>query len=162
MGQNYGAKKYRRIDRGVLVGSLCAMALSLFVAGMINLFPNFFIGAFAKDPEIIEVAAKKLLIVGLMYPLFVPMEQCTAALRGMGDSFRPFLVNVICVCGIRILWVYTVFKAFHTPEVLYLCYPVSWIFSSATLLICFFLGRKKYYEFPLPPDDAPAPEGEEA
>ncbi|MBQ3865721.1 MAG: MATE family efflux transporter, partial [Clostridia bacterium] len=154
VGQNYGAKKYRRIDRGVLVGSLCAVSLSLFVAGMINLFPGFFIGAFAKDPEIIAVAAEKLMIVGFLYPLFVPTEQCTAALRGMGDSLRPFLVNVICVCGIRILWVFTVFQAFRTPFFLYLCYPVSWFASSTAMLILFFRARKKYYEFPLPPEES--------
>lgn len=156
VGQNFGAKKYRRIDRGVMVGTLCSAVCSLFVASMFNLFPNFFLGLYSDDPEVIALAARKLLIIGMGYSIYSLSEQATAATRGMGDSTRPFIVNLVCICGTRLLWIFTVFQFFRTPDVLYACYPVSWVFSTTAMFLSFLHCRKKHYEFPLPPEEGDA------
>ena len=154
VGQNYGAKKYRRIDRGTVTAIFSGMAFSFSLALVIVLFPAFFIGLFNPDPSVVTLAKPRLLIVGLMYFLYTPAEVLMGSMRGMGESLRPFIVNIACVCGIRIMWICTVFRALGTQESLYFAYPVSWIFISIATVILFFMARKKRYEFPLPPDPA--------
>ena len=54
----------------------------------------------------------------------------------MGASFLSMIITVLGICGIRILWINTVFQipAFHTQPSLYLSYPLSW---SITFLVQF-------------------------
>ena len=150
VGQNYGAKEYRRIDRGVWASLIYGVVFSLFLGLLINRFPEFFVGLFSKDPAMVDFALAKLRIVGILYFLMAPGEILTFALRGMGESLRPFLINSFCICGVRILWIYLIFPLVPTPEFLYWCYAVSWVFSDVAMAICFFIIRKRKYKDPLP------------
>jgi hypothetical protein len=55
------------------------------------------------------------------------------------------VIAALGVCGIRILWVYTIFRIpqYHTPESLFISYPVSWIVTSLAQFIAFFIVLKK-------------------
>ena len=57
------------------------------------------------------------------------MDVSTGSLRGLGASFTPMLISILGVCGLRIMWIYTIFQIpqFHTPEWLYIAYPLSWL-----------------------------------
>ena len=57
------------------------------------------------------------------------MDVSTGALRGLGASITPMFLSIMGVCGIRIMWIYTVFQIprFHTPEWLYFAYIISWL-----------------------------------
>ncbi|MBR4934037.1 MAG: MATE family efflux transporter, partial [Clostridia bacterium] len=48
------------------------------------------------------------------------------------------------VCGIRILWIFTVFRIYNTPQSLYASYIVSWIATAAVQYICYLNVKKKY------------------
>ena len=67
------------------------------------------------------------------------MDVTTGALRGMGASVSPMVISILGVCGIRILWIYTIFQipAYHTPECLYLSYTISWIATFLSQLIAY-------------------------
>jgi hypothetical protein len=34
--------------------------------------------------------------------------------------------SLIGICGFRVLWMLAIYPHFQTPEVLFLCYPISW------------------------------------
>ena len=55
----------------------------------------------------------------------------------------PMIVSILGACGLRILWVYTVFALDPTLEVLYLSYPVSWTATALTHLVCYLVVRRK-------------------
>ena len=50
-------------------------------------------------------------------------------------------VSMVGVCGLRLGWVAIVFKAYRSPMVLYLSYPVSWTLVLIVHVICFFFIR---------------------
>jgi hypothetical protein len=52
-------------------------------------------------------------------------------------------VCVLGICGLRILWIFTIFQKMHTPSWLYLSYPISWVITGATLLVCFTVLLRK-------------------
>ena len=73
------------------------------------------------------------------------MDVSTGSLRGLGASFIPMLISVLGVCGIRILWIYTIFQIpqFHTPEWLYISYLISWLATFIFQTIAFIVIYKK-------------------
>jgi hypothetical protein len=48
-------------------------------------------------------------------------------------------VSVLGVCGVRIMWLLTIFQipAFHTPQCLYLSYPLTWIVTFAVQMLAY-------------------------
>ena len=58
-------------------------------------------------------------------------------------SVLPMIVSLLGACGLRILWIYTVFTKIPTLECLYASYPISWTVTTIAHLICiFFIFRK--------------------
>jgi hypothetical protein len=62
------------------------------------------------------------------------------------------VVSLLGACALRLLWVFTVFQipAYHTQEVLFMSYPISWSVTFVAHLACFFTLRRK-----LPKTDVP-------
>ena len=86
--------------------------------------------------EAIKYGVTRLIFICLPYFLCGIMDVATGMLRGIGSSIAPMFITVAGVCGFRILWIYTVFHMpkYHTLEILYSSYMISW---SATFLIEF-------------------------
>ena len=60
-------------------------------------------------------------------------EVMSGYLRGFGISLAPALLTVLGVCGVRILWIMTVFPLQPTFQVIMLAYPVS-LFATAVMV----------------------------
>ena len=73
------------------------------------------------------------------------MEVLVGALRGIGYSMMPMIVSLIGACGLRILWVATVFQipAFHKVTTVYWSYPISWSLTIAAHLCCYIWAYKR-------------------
>ena len=73
------------------------------------------------------------------------IEIFSGALRGHGLSSGPAAMTLIGVCGTRFLWVFTVFRLFRSFGWLMAVYPVSWLVTSAALVIYYMAKRKTIY-----------------
>ena len=67
------------------------------------------------------------------------MDVSTGALRGMGSSLVPMIISVLGVCGVRLLWIGTVFQAYRTTDCLYISYGVSWTITFVAQFVAFWL-----------------------
>lgn len=127
VSQNYGAKKFERIKKTILVCMTYVVFLGLIQSVITFFCGEFLIGLYApNDPSVIEMGWRKLDILGYTYGLLGLMNIMSGALRGMGASFLNMIMSIVGVCGIRVLWIITAFKAIGTFESLFLCYPLSW------------------------------------
>ena len=72
------------------------------------------------------------------------MEVMVGALRGIGYSILPMIVSLIGACGLRLLWLATVFQIprFNKIETVYLSYPLSWAITFLAHLVCFIIVEK--------------------
>ena len=86
----------------------------------------------------------RLRSVCLVWFLAALMDVTTGGLRGMGASTVPMIMSVLGVCGIRLLWIYTVFAVYHTPDCLYLSYAVSWIATFLAQFVAFWWAYRKH------------------
>ena len=147
VGQNVGARQYRRANNTVWICQSCVLVIGLAMGTALWAFGEQLLGIYINDsPEAIAYGLIRFSFVSLPYFMLGLLDVSTGALRGYGQSLTPMIVSVLGICGIRVLWVCTVFQmpAFHTPQWLYMSYPVSWIVTLATQTIFFFRIRKKY------------------
>lgn len=137
-GQNVGAKQYDRVKRIALICSLCGVVTGLVLSGIVWLLGPQLLGIYITDSaEAIAYGMLRLTYLGLPYFGCALMEVASGTLRGMGASLTSMALSLAGVCGVRIVWIYTVFAAFHTLPTLYLSYIVSWIFTTGMMWLAF-------------------------
>lgn len=146
IGQNMGAHQYKRIKK---IFALCILyvAIAGFVAGFaVWSFGEDLLGIYITDSaEAIRYGLIRFNYIAVPYFVCGLMDVSTGALRGLGASLTPMLISVLGVCGIRIVWIYTIFQIpqFHTPECLYLSYVISWAATFLCQTIAFITIYKK-------------------
>jgi len=63
----------------------------------------------------------------------------------MGASTVPSIMNVLCVCAPRIIWIYAFFPMNPNLFWLNLCIPISYVLCTVTQVSYFCYLRKKVY-----------------
>ena len=122
----------------VLVRCLsCAFVVGAVLGGLVLLFNQQLLGIYSADPEVIAYGVKRLSVICLTYYLCGMMDVTCGSIRGMGYAITPTIVSLTGACGLRILWIYTVFKLHHTLFSLYISYPISWAITFLAHLVCF-------------------------
>lgn len=143
-GQCFGAKKFKRIDKVLFIASGISAATTVVISVMLTIWPEFFLSFFNTEPAVLETGTVKLFIVSWSYVLYAISEVCLACLRGMRQTVAPMIINIFCICIIRILWIFCVCPlAPDRVEFLYLCYPISYVFSMTLLGIFYWRTRRK-------------------
>lgn len=152
-GQNVGAKQYKRIN------TICAQSLIIVtVVGVVSgigvyLLGEPLVGIYDSNPTVISEGLKRLGIISVTYFICGAMDMMVGMMRGMGKSLMPMIVTVVGVCGVRIVWIYTVFAYYHSLFWLYVSYPVSWIVTLLIHCICYFAVRNRLPKENMPRDD---------
>ena len=142
-GQNLGAGKLKRVDRVLLLCMLLAPGVGLVLSILAVLFGSPLLGIYSSDPAVIQYGMLRLTTVSLLQPLGALMGVTASVLRGMGYSTIPMIVTMSSVCGFRVIWIFTVFQAFPTLQVLYLSYPITWGLAALFNFIFYFVVRKR-------------------
>jgi len=140
--QNYGAKNYERIRPilryCLLFGSLCSMLIGL----LIYLNGSYFLGIYTSG-ESIEYGMKRLTFVVTLLFVNGMMDTIINSMRGMGYSTIPTVIMLIGICGIRFFWIFVVFKMYPYLETIYMCYPISWLITTAVEYMLWLFVYKK-------------------
>lgn len=146
VGQNAGAHKFDRVKKIFLLCLACVFVAGVTTGGSVFLLGKKLLSIYITDsPDAIQYGLTRFAYVCLTYVLCGLMDVSTGALRGLGSSFIPMLISILGVCGIRVVWIYTIFTLpqFHTPEGLYITYPISWILTFAAQTVAFLVLYKK-------------------
>ena len=149
-GQNLGARRYDRIRKTLGVCLIYASAIGITLSTLTYAFSKQLLGIYIVDSqEAIAYGLIRFTYVSLPYFLCGIMEVLTGILRGLGSSLTPMLISVLSVCGIRLGWIFTIFQIpqYHTPQSLYLSYPISWLvtFLAQAVALCIIYRKKSGY-----------------
>lgn len=146
VGQNYGAGKSSRC-RKVLKLCLLQNAVSTAVAsGLILLFSSPLLSIFNPDPDVIAAGQIRLQYIFFAYLFSFAQEVLSGYLRGFGVSFIPAACSVIGICGVRLTWIFTVFRQKPSFTSIMQVYPVSLGITAAVILIVtLFVKPSKRY-----------------
>ena len=95
IGQNFGAKKYKRILKGYRVSLLLGISYALITSIIFIFFSEELAGIFTRDPETISITSAYLTIIGLSQ-IFMAIEIiCMGAYTGIGMPKIPSTISVI-------------------------------------------------------------------
>ncbi|PQD96996.1 MATE family efflux transporter [Pradoshia eiseniae] len=95
IGQNFGAKKYKRISRGFRVSLFLGITYAFLTSIIFIFFSEELSGLFTRDKETIAMTAAYLEIIGLSQ-IFMSMEMiCTGVYTGIGMPKVPSAISII-------------------------------------------------------------------
>lgn len=143
VGQNYGAKRYDRVKEASNKGLIFLGTTTLVISGLLLLIGKTLLGILTKDVDVIDTTYKIMTYFVPFYVTWIIIEVYSGVLRGIGDTLIPSIIQAVLICGFRIVWVYTIFRANHTLLVLALSYGASWVVTDIPMFIYYRLKAKK-------------------
>lgn len=147
ISQNFGAKKYNRINKTIIIALFCVFLVGFVFGNLTVIFGRKLLSFFTTSPEVIESGISRLKIICATYALCGMMDVMGNAIRGIGHSVLPMIITLLGACGIRLLWISTIFliPKFHSCNTIFVSYPISWTVTFIAHIICFFIIRKKEF-----------------
>ena len=127
---------------------VCAVGLSMGLAAY--LFRQPLLSIYSSDPAVIQYGGMRMMFICTLYFLCGVMDVMAGMMRGMGYSLMPMIVSLTGACGLRVLWIFTIFAAYRTLPSLYISYPISWAVTALAHVGCYWYVRRK-----MPKEDAP-------
>ena len=144
ISQNYGAGKRERILPIMKSSMLITVTASLILGTVSLFFGPTILSLYSGEGEVVSYAMIRVRYVLTVYFIFAFEEMTVSCIRALGCSIAPMFISVFCICGFRIMWIFTYFASHHTLESLYIAYPLSW--SVATVFhvsLLLYIWKKK-------------------
>ena len=141
--QNIGAKKVHRVKRILYSCLLTVFAVGMITSGLAYVLRRPLLALYgvnggaegSLEAIAMEAAMVRFRLIVLVYFLCGFMDVCSGVLRGMGKAIESTIISLVGACLFRVIWLWTVFKASPTLEVIFVSYPISWVITTATAFI---------------------------
>ncbi len=135
VGQNFGAGQIKRCKQSMFISLIeGGVALGASIALILG-FGRMILYLFNDDPAVIEVGYQRLILIFSAYFFSMTYEIVSGYLRGFGISVIPAIITMVCVCGVRISWIYLVFPLEPTFNRIMLVYPISLAATAVAMVI---------------------------
>ena len=147
IGQNTGAKNMARIRECMKTSTITISTLAIVLNGILNLVSLPLLTLFAPgNPEVVEFARIKLVVNSTFYIMGHLEGLYASAIRALGKSTLPMLVSVAGICGVRVLWINTVFVWIRHPLTIFFAYGASWTITFIAQAIIYRRVQKQMGE----------------
>jgi len=101
VGQNFGAQKMDRIQRGLLSTMIMIALVSLGFTAIAEIAPGILMKLFTNDTNVVMVGLEYFKRVAPFYVVFGIMFSFNALYRGLGDTMMPFYFSFISLWIVR-------------------------------------------------------------
>ncbi len=159
VAQHMGAKKYKRMNRCIAVCVCAVSVISLTLNGLVWIFRDPLLRVFiVNDEAALREAVVRMSVICPFHIFCGILDVFSGSTQGLGASISSTAVSLAGTCGLRLVWVSTVFKAAteNRALTLFAVYPVSWIFTLALMMMLFFFMRSRIIKKNGPEEDPTA------
>lgn len=140
IGQNTGARNMPRIRECMKTATVTVSVMAIALNGLLNIVSVPLLTLFApNNPEVVEFARIKLIVNSSFYIMGHLEGLYGSAIRALGKSTLPMIVSVAGICGVRVLWINTVFVWIRHPLTIFFAYGASW---TVTFIVQAILYRR--------------------
>ncbi len=146
VSQNYGAGNLDRVKKTIFTAMGFCIAASLAVGTLMFFIADPVCALTTDSPEVIAEAKNRLSLMCFTYWMCSWLEIFSFSLRALGKSVTAFVVCAIGVSIFRIVWIAVLMNFWPTMLMVYLCWPISWVFTATTLAIMLALHVKTLAE----------------
>lgn len=146
IGQNWGAKKIRRIRPAIRTANMLEILWCLFTACVLFFFGKALIHftTSTTDPDVLKNAVLSLRINCVLYPVLGVLFCLRNTMQAMGHKIIPVLSSVIELC-MKLLAV-TLFIPQWGFIGVCITEPVTWLMMTSFLIISFLICQKKWFK----------------
>ncbi len=142
VGQNVGAKEYKRAKVGGYKGLFISMLITELLGLLIILLGRYVVSLFTNTPEVIDATITQIKITAPFYFLLSYSHGVSGMLRGAGYSKTPMIVMILCWVVIRITLIPVALKYINNDvTTIFWFYPFTWSLSTITLTIISFIVK---------------------
>ena len=143
VGQNFGAGKMERIQKGVRLMNWAYVVVAVFMSVVIFVLREPLFRIFVASDEAVSIGCRMLILITPFYILNIFIENYSGALRGMGDTVAPMMISIFGVCVFRVIYLGILMPIFHSLDVLCIMYPVSWALTNAMYFVYYPMRMRK-------------------
>ena len=144
VAQKYGAKKHKRARIGIVVALFMAM-IAIFIISFILYIWNKPLAHFLiNDKNIVELSSQIIHLLAPLYFIYVIGDVLSGAIRGIGDTFNPMIINIFGICIIRLLWIFFIVPLNPTFFMVLYSFIVSWIITTIMYITYIIYKRKSF------------------
>ena len=147
-GQNVGAAKYDRVNKGVKQGGLMALAFSTVITVVLLFFSQYLFEFFTDTQSLIDLAVRMIRIMAVGYICISVTQVLGGVMRGAGDTVSPMWISIISTIAIRIPVAYLLAYLTRTPEfphgqpiALFGSLMISWVLGMVLSVIVYSVGK---------------------
>lgn len=137
VGQNIGARQFKRIRRGIWTAWM--MSSVIIVAGCVvmNLKGALLVGVFTNDADVIFTGQSILKLFSWAYWVLPIVQILNGALRGAGKSRIPMYFMVGSFVVLRQIYLMIAVPMTHRLMTVMAGWPITWVICAAGMLIYF-------------------------
>lgn len=135
VGQNYGAKRYDRIRKGIRTGLTMCFGIAICMIILINLFAESLVSMFIQSPDVVKFGT---LFIHIEMPFYLALcvnSVYDSTLRGIGMTKGPMLIMMINSILFRQIYLFVVSRVSESMIPIVLGYPLGWILCSVMLVL---------------------------
>lgn len=142
-GQNYGAKKYKRLNPILFNGIILVTLFGLSLGLMSLVLDDFLFGIYTNSSAVIAAAKVRAWVIMPTYFMCGIMNVFIGSIRGHGYSILPTVISAVGILAVRLIWVYTIFSAFRDIRILYSSWGVSYLVVIIAFTISYIIIHNK-------------------
>ena len=139
--QNLGARNYSRVKRVAAISYALLIGISVAISLILMLCykPLFALYDVHDLPDTLSQIAFDAALTRMwwIWPFFFTsafMDCGSSILRGLGKSILATVSCLVGTCALRVVWIYTVFRAVGSLDMIYISYPISWVLTGIVIL----------------------------
>ena len=151
-GQNVGAKKFDRVEKGTKDGIKIAVGVSTTITILILIFGKHLMGIFTNTKELVDLSMHMMRILALGYIAMAVTQCLSGVMRGAGDTITPMWISLFTTVIIRVPVAYGLAYLTRSPEYptgrpesIFISLLTSWVMGAIINTIFYKKGnwRKK-------------------
>lgn len=142
IGQNFGANQPERCLKTLMISLIESWIVGGTVSFLIIIFGKQLLRLFNSDPNVIAFGYQRLFWILSFEVINGTIDIISGAMRGYGESLTPALIALVCICGVRIVYIFTYFASHRSFTTLMLAYPISWIITVIVISAAYLIMRK--------------------
>lgn len=147
-GQNIGAKKMDRVDKGTKDGTMIAVGVSTVITILILIFGKYLMGVFTDTAELVDLSMHMMRILAVGYIAMAVTQSLSGVMRGAGDTMTPMWISLITTVILRVPVAYGIAYLTRSatyptgrPESTFISLLVSWTLGAIVTTIFFKRGK---------------------
>ena len=135
-GQNVGAGKFDRVQKGVRQGCGIAQAFATAIVAVLLVFGKYLFGIFTETTQLIDLATRMMRIMAFGYIAMSITQVLGGVMRGCGNTVTPMWISIFTTVIVRVPIAYAFAYFTRSAE-----FPHGHPFSlSISLLVSWTLG----------------------